>query len=266
MVGPAVLLASVSLSAAAILILLVAAGWLTKDVFSAGLVLVVVIFVASAVILFAVWRVANEVVRILQVEVARQTGGLVALGRVASLRSLAPLGDSSLSPAAAGRLVSLVRDYEPHTIVELGAGSSTLLLSATCDQLAMDTEIHSLEHDDRFLDMVRRQVGDDRGVQLHHRPLVAVGDEMTWYEIADFGEYVQSIDLLVVDGPPDVQGRGHRAHAMEALSGLLSPGAMILVDDTDRRTERSMITSWQSTYPNLSLELEGRDFVVLRYA
>jgi predicted O-methyltransferase YrrM len=222
--------------------------------------------ILGGVVLLGSAQLIETAVRHLAVEAGLQVGGIVPLLSLAGSAPLAPLGGSALSPAAAGRLVGIVAQQRPRCVVELGAGSSTILLAQLRHHLGGEQEIISIEHDEDFVDLVQEHLqanGVADGVSLRHVPLSgATGAE--WYDEAVLARSLpQSIDLLIVDGPPDVQGRGMRAQALPALWTLLSPGAIVFVDDTNRPAEAGMVVEWVRAYPNLETMLRGRDHQVL---
>lgn len=227
-----------------------------------SIVLVFAIGAIAAINLFATWRLANQIVRTVQVDIARQVGGAIAIQGIASRYHLSPLGDSALSPAAAGRLLALIHEHRPGTIVELGAGSSTRLLAEAVRECNLDTTVHSVEHDALFVQMLKRQLDNESAVRIHFCPLTTNTAGLHWYDLSG-SDMPRDIELLIVDGPPDVQGKGNRSLAMANLYPRLADQALILVDDADRRAERAMVTAWLSAYDDLQLYLEGRDHVVL---
>lgn len=222
------------------------------------------VVISAAIVLLGVWRLANEAVRLLQIEVSRQVGGALSLHALTAAQTVPPLGDSSLSPAAAAQLLALVRARRPSTIVELGAGSSTVLLASAISCWGLGSQVHSIEHDARWVADVEQQVAGNRQVQVLHRPLTEMSDGTLWYSECPPAMPEGSIDLLIVDGPPDTVGAGHRSSALPVLYRCLATDAVIFVDDTDRETERRMVNTWLGAYTDLNVVIEGRDHVVLR--
>jgi len=74
-----------------------------------------------------------------------------------------------------------------------------------------------------------------------------------WYENR-LPQKMPSIDLLIVDGPPqDIQEMA-RYPALPMLYNLLSSSATIIVDDTMRKDERETVRGWIAEYEDLECE------------
>ncbi len=176
---------------------------------------------------------------------------------------LPALGGAALSPAAAHQLITAYMTYRPTTLVELGPGASTILLVVACRRACLSTRFYGVEHDERYLTALRQVLHrlDASNVHLVHAPLSDGG----WYdEKIVAAEVPDQVDFLVVDGPPNVQGRGARRRGFSSLQHRLAPGAIVLVDDTNRRDERAMVEGWLSTEADLRLVFDGGDFMLLR--
>lgn len=119
----------------------------------------------------------------------------------------------------------------PTRAFEWGSGASTLWLSRRVD------ELHSVEHDAAFAELVRPYLDDHVDLRIEEpvaaeRP--AVPSRKTGYGGQDFSAYVSSIDL--VPGSFDlvcVDGRARVACVVAALRRL-SPDGMIVLDNTGR--------------------------------
>jgi len=131
------------------------------------------------------------------------------------------------------------------TVVELGPGTSSIVLGRCLPDLAF----YGLEHDERFLHSVSATLSqhDLRDYHLIHAPLkptLSHGREVQWYDTEKIAQLPDSIDVLIVDGPPNLQGLGNRAPAWPLLSSRFSEGGLVLVDDTHRPNERAMADEW----------------------
>ena len=74
-----------------------------------------------------------------------------------------------------------------------------------------------------------------------------------WYALSDVPE---TIDLLIIDGPPwtiHPQVRG----AAEVLFDRLSPGAIVLLDDAARPGERMVARRWAANWPGMTFARAG---------
>ena len=167
----------------------------------------------------------------------------------------APLGPYrgwALSPDAALWLALCVMHSRPRTVLELGSGTSTAVIAAAAQTAALDTTIVSLDHEPGFAARTRALL-QARGMAADVRdaPLVPrAGWPHRWYDEQSL-DGLGDIDLLVVDGPPDVDGLGTRAPAFALLKDRLAPGAAIFVDDADRPAEVAMVERWLAEDPSL---------------
>jgi predicted O-methyltransferase YrrM len=233
----------------------------------AGLVLAAM-GAAGVAVLYGMYRLQDAVVTHLSLDVAQQVGGLAPLLSLSGREPLGPLGGSALSPAAAGRLVSLIAQERPRCIVELGSGSSTVLLAQTIAAMDIEASVVSIEHDPSFVEVINRHLQsiDSAGVaSVVHVPIAEDGGAAAWYSTSEIEAFLpSSIDLLVVDGPPDVRGSGARARALPFLGSRLGAGSLVFVDDTDRSSERRMIDEWtRRDEMQLRILLCGVDHTVL---
>lgn len=150
----------------------------------------------------------------------------------------------------AEQLLSAV-DEGPESIVELGSGHSTLLIARRLESLGRGHVLavdHLGEYARRTREWIAREELGHRATVVH-APVVeraVEGRNLPWYS----GEAVEAalpahIDLLIVDGPPDLFGPEARWPAVPLLRDRLKPGATILMDDGDRPAERRAAFEWR---------------------
>ena len=97
-----------------------------------------------------------------------------------------------------------------------------------------------------------------------HAPLsdyAIEGREVRWYEPESLTGIPETIDVLVVDGPPNGDGAGNRWPAWSHFRDKMLPGSLVLVDDTARADERAMVNDWTSD--GLKIIEDGGSFVLL---
>lgn len=166
---------------------------------------------------------------------------------------LPPLRGWAISPDFGVLLASVIFQSESHTILELGAGVSTLLL-AYCIRRMGRGRIVSLEHDQDFADESRRYVAAhqlDDIVTIVHAPLRSHhidGQHYAWYDVSKLPA-VGPVDLLVIDGPPGPPGVLSRYPALPVFSSMLTDEAIIIVDDGERREEQETVRRWLTEFP-----------------
>lgn len=154
----------------------------------------------------------------------------------------------SSSPALAARLIAIVQENQPKTVLELGSGVSTVVM-ALAAEAAGTASITSLDHDPVYADKTRhelRQQGLSARAEVKDAPLVSLSTprgNVPWYDLSVI-DGLSDIDLLIVDGPPRKTCADARLPAFELLRDRLSPGAIVVLDDTARRDEAGSVAAW----------------------
>jgi predicted O-methyltransferase YrrM len=157
----------------------------------------------------------------------------------------------------------LSEKYSPHTrVLECGTGLSTLLFGLIAAPLRLT--IVSLEHDETWYRLIRGRLKwlglPDSGVRL--APLRSYAD-YDWYDIGSLRDSDSAFNLLLCDGPPSGT-RGGRYGLLPSVLQRLTPGARIIVDDTTRLDEQTMISRWTREFPGrVTVENWGVTFAVL---
>ncbi len=184
----------------------------------------------------------------------RQIEDLWALYRESGLSSLPPTRHYSASPDFLRILMNEVRLRRPQVVLELGSGISTAIIA---QQLEHDQQGHlyTLEDDAAYLQQTQAYLERSQlasRVSLIHAPFedwALDGRQHRWYARQALPDV--AIDLLIVDGPALLDDR---YCALPALAERLTPGAIILLDDTDRGPIRQILQRWQASHPQLSLQ------------
>lgn len=163
-------------------------------------------------------------------------------------RPLPAVGSYALRTAAVEELIRTIRVTQPSQVVECGSGSSTAWI-ALCLESIGKGHLTSLESGDGYARRTRElleELGVSHRVSVVDAPLAAseIAGGETWYDIPDTTVLPDSIDVLLVDGPPSSGGARIREPAMTALYPRLAVDAVVLVDDADRPDERAMIEHW----------------------
>lgn len=205
-------------------------------------------------------------------------GGIAVRRLVADLgvleREIRNAGDAALAAAWLGRLapapgtwaiepdfarlvVSAIR-RPAKTIVELGSGTTTLLIARQLEQRG-EGRLYSVEHDADFAaetQAVLEADGTASRVQLIVAPLrrQQFGPEhLDWYDADVVRDAVPArIDSLIVDGPPST-ALWARWPAMSVLFDSLSPEGVVLLDDGRRRAETETAMRWSDEHPTVAL-------------
>lgn len=178
------------------------------------------------------------------------------------------IGGWALAPTGLMWLVDAVEGKMPRTVVECGSGTSTLWIALALRAVG-GGKVYALEHKPEFAALTRKFLREhelEDWAEVIDAPLV---DQDTpqgvkpWYDIdgADLG----MIDMLVVDGPPSTTGPHARYPALVLLGKHLSANAWILMDDTNRPSERQTLDHWRRERPDLEVvERVGSGSTILR--
>jgi len=166
--------------------------------------------------------------------------------------------DYAVAPDFAKKVAKLILEKKPRVIVELGSGISTLI-SAYCLKINGSGKINSFDHLKEFTDKTESLIKTHglellAGVQFAPIESVKINDrEYPWYSLKQF-EKLESIDMLIVDGPPGVLSPTSRFPALPILFKKLSPGACIIIDDARREGEKQIIELWKKEFSNLEYQ------------
>jgi predicted O-methyltransferase YrrM len=157
-------------------------------------------------------------------------------------------------------LVDLVITERPPLVVECGSGASTLWLALAMRRFEIDGRIIALDHDPVFgaktRDLLARHNVRDLA-EVRDAPLESFsldGETYSWYARPAW-EDLKGIDLLFVDGPPATTGHQARYPALPLLSGLLSPGATLVLDDLVVPDMQKVLRLWLDAYPDFGSEI-----------
>ncbi|MBB5751401.1 class I SAM-dependent methyltransferase [Prosthecomicrobium pneumaticum] len=130
--------------------------------------------------------------------------------------------------------------FDIPSVVELGAGQTTLLLDRMAKAGGDRPAIRTVEHDPRWAERI--------GAQVAH-PLIAAplrsrrmdGRKVSFYDV-DPAELGRDIALAVIDGPPASTARRRfaRLGAFELLRDRLAADCIVIVDDAERIGERRL--------------------------
>lgn len=166
--------------------------------------------------------------------------------------------------ASADFLMEIARHLiplRPRTVVELGSGASTLAIARLL-QRAGRGHLYSLDHDAAYASKTRRLLAR-HGVSDHatviHAPLAVSSENASqsptaWYDLDHLLDHLGTdrIDLLIIDGPPEIPDHLVRYPAGPALFPKLSDEGIAIVDDTLRETGQETVRRWAHEFPELS--------------
>ncbi len=153
------------------------------------------------------------------------------------------------------RIVDAVEEIRPQTMVELGAGASTLVCAKAL-QANGNGQLFSYDQHEAFVAATAEWVaGEGAKANLRHAPLTAKVEPWPgrWYDLQGLPH---TIDLLVIDGPPWAIHPFVRG-AAECLFDRLSPGGIVLLDDAARPGERIVARQWRERWPEMDFQRQA---------
>jgi predicted O-methyltransferase YrrM len=169
-------------------------------------------------------------------------------------KSLPPTRGWAASPDFLQVIAKHALKNRPHTILECGSGTSTVVL-ARCLQLNGSGHLYSLDHQPEYAATTKEHLAD-YGLQdwatVINAPLVELsllGATWTWYDVALLPE--GDFDMLVIDGPPWPVGSMVRYPAGPLLFPRLRSQGFAFVDDALR--EQAIVARWRREHPKLAL-------------
>ena len=188
----------------------------------------------------------------------RQIESLLALGDLLrDVHPLPPLRGWAASPDLARFLVEHILESQPAHILEIGSGTSTVLMAAAARANGTG-HVTAIEHLSRYADQTGNaiaQAGLEDWATVIETELVErdiAGEPWTWYAV-DIEALPASIDLLLVDGPPQSTGSNARYPAVPLLYQSLAEDARVILDDFKRPQEAAVAEMWLDRYPALTL-------------
>lgn len=188
-------------------------------------------------------------------QISKDSQALLLLG---ALTQALPYGTSALRPSALVSVVNDIRLNARTSIVEFGAGVSTIVLARLEEREERGIHCVSYEESPSWATFVRRQLPLSVAERFHivvaplrstHRRQVPTPGfkVQRWYSIPP-GTLPESIDLALVDGPSaGAKARAYdREPALAHVLPYLTESAGILLDDTHRKGERRIADKWTS--------------------
>jgi predicted O-methyltransferase YrrM len=141
-------------------------------------------------------------------------------------------------------------------VVELGSGTSTLLLARLLRDQDEGGTLDAVEHDARWAAWVRERLAQEGLSDVARVTFAPLGthpfavDDLEWYDPEALAGALRGdpVDLLIVDGPPAyAPGAGlARYPALPAVLPSLSPDAIVVVDDVIRTGEAEILGRWEA--------------------
>ena len=166
-----------------------------------------------------------------------------------------PTRSWAASPDLLLTLAQLVRTHNPKLVVELGSGTSTLVVAK-----AGAKKVISIDNSDEFAEKTREILREHkvRGVEVRVAELKPHISGSDWYDTEQLKD-LKKIDLLIVDGPPGSKNPEARMPACAEFIAKLSPKAIIVIDDVNRDGERRLAEKFAKALPNHVLTIYAHE-------
>ncbi|MCL7421343.1 MAG: class I SAM-dependent methyltransferase [Methylobacter sp.] len=180
------------------------------------------------------------------------------------------LGGWSIDTFLGKFLIQHLVESRPKTIVELGSGTSTVIIARALQIMDIHDYTHiAVDHEAKYLEISRKYAhfnGLADRVTWLECPLERFDSlDMLWYQ--GLTEHLQGkkIDFLVIDGPPGMLQKHSRYPALPILAPYLSEHCTVVLDDAIRKEEQEIARRWESEIPGFRLELSlaGHGMAVL---
>ena len=170
---------------------------------------------------------------------------------------LPPMNGWAATPELALNVYKIISTLKPNLVVELGSGVTTIVSAYTLEEFNPCGSILSFDHDADYAAKTREDVKRHQlkpYVQIINAPLAKQSlkeGTFIWYDI-DYSYIQRPVDLLIIDGPPLKTQKNARYPALPLFYPHLSERAVIIIHDTDRKSETKIIEKWKEAYPELS--------------
>jgi len=147
----------------------------------------------------------------------------------------------------------------PANIVELGSGTSSLIILKTLEKLGYQYKLTSIDSDLNYINntknlLIAEDVYDENKVKLVYAPLKEMkvkGESYKWYDTDGLGFNFEKIDLLFIDGPVGGFNKNARYPALNILKKYLKNGSLVILHDAKRPDEIEIVNMWQEEYSEI---------------
>ncbi|HEX04373.1 MAG TPA: hypothetical protein ENH10_04365 [Bacteroidetes bacterium] len=211
--------------------------------------------VAEAVLVFAAFLMITELIMRtadLQRRSVHDERQLQAMfGLYATLKPDAPipmLRSEAISADTALEYVRLIKQVRPNMVVELGCGVSTILAALQLRENGSGRVI-ALDDNEKLASKTRDDLLEHQVLSLAEvryaelKPLKVEDETARWYNPNQFAD-IERIDMLLINGPRDLQDTGNRRPGLTYLSQRFSDDIVIIVDDGNRSRWRDWVHGW----------------------
>jgi len=175
------------------------------------------------------------------------------------------------SPDILNLICTMVLTKKPRYVFEAGSGVSTIVIAYCLKHLGKG-KIISLDHLSDYADATREMISLHdltEFAEIYHAPIknVQINNEAwLWYDL-DCLNIQDTIDILIVDGPPAAIQPLARYPALPLLYNHLSEDVVIIMDDGIRQDEKDIAERYKNEFPSFTSQykdLEKGAFILTR--
>lgn len=150
-------------------------------------------------------------------------------------------------------LVTSIEDRQPQQVVELGCGASSLIIAKALANFGGGRLLSFDQHAEFALQTRDWLTSHGLDAFIYHAPIAPDPSRWAscWYDLPTLPE---SIDMLVLDGPPWAINPTVRGRA-ETLFDRIPVGGVVLLDDAARPGERLVASRWRRDWPDFEFSL-----------
>jgi hypothetical protein len=176
-----------------------------------------------------------------------------------SPKTFFPITGSSLGFHAMATIINDIKINNRSSVIEFGAGLSTIMLAKYAHKYKKDLRIYSVEHDSNYL-LIVRNILITEGVsdyvifvKARIEDILINNVKYQWYSFleSDSTVYNQTFDLVIIDGPivnRMNEGSLVRYPAIEFVKPKLQATYSIYLDDVHRRSEQKLMEKAQNEH------------------
>jgi hypothetical protein len=187
---------------------------------------------------------------------------LIGLEILRPLLSAGPYLPWSSGAMRASGLVSICNEIvlgQRRRIVELGSGTSTVLLARLLREQGRGGTLDAVEHHAGWADRVNELLAAEDLSSFARVTLAPLAphphgqDGLPWYAEAALATVLEGdpVEVLIVDGPPAFEPGDALARypALPACLPHLAPDAVVVLDDVIRAGEAEIVERWEALSP-----------------
>lgn len=182
---------------------------------------------------------------------------MIQLLKMFSQEMFFPLTKWSLSPKEILHVCNDIMINKRKMIVEFGGGFSTICIAQLIKIKNLDATLYCVEDNQSWVIELQKFISENNlsnNVKIIFAPLLNIPSEFakenqqTWYDIKVLNRTlneINSVDLILVDGPFGKSTPFARFSAVPYLKNKLAENYSIYIDDTYREEESKIVKHWE---------------------